>query len=167
MKHQFKAGTSKAGAAVRRRAFAQAYISNGRNGTQAAITAGYSAATAYSAAHRMLKHVEVRALVVEMSAKVEAISGLSAEEVIRANARIVKADPRKFYHPDGTPKTISELDDDSAAAISGVTAAGFAMWDKNRAIDMAMRHLGLYERDNMQRAESLNLQIVLVKPGDR
>ena len=115
----------------------------------------------------MLKHVEVRALVVEMSAKVEAISGLSAEEVIRANARIVMADPRKFYRRDGTLKAISELDDDSAAAISGVTAAGFAMWDKNRAIDMAMKHHGLYERDNTQRAESLNLQIVLVKPGDR
>jgi hypothetical protein len=34
--------------------------------------------------------------------------------------------------------------------------------DKNRALEMAMRHLGLYERDNKQRSENLSLQVVLV-----
>lgn len=37
-----KAGTSRAEAAKRRALFVQAYIANGGNGTQAAITAGYS-----------------------------------------------------------------------------------------------------------------------------
>ncbi len=40
------------------------------------------------------------------------------------------------------------------------------LWDKNRALEMAMKHLGLYGADNVQRPESLALQIVLVKPGD-
>jgi hypothetical protein len=35
-------------------------------------------------------------------------------------------------------------------------------WDKNAAIDKAMKHLGAYERDNAQRSESLELEIVPV-----
>jgi len=35
-------------------------------------------------------------------------------------------------------------------------------WDKNRALEMAMKHLGLYNRDNTQRSENLSLQVVLV-----
>jgi hypothetical protein len=40
---------------------------------------------------------------------------------------------------------------------------GVVPFDKLRALDMTMKHLGLYERDNAQPAENLVLQIVLVK----
>jgi hypothetical protein len=33
---------------------------------------------------------------------------------------------------------------------------------KNAALEKAMRHLGLYNRDNNQRSENLSLQVVLV-----
>lgn len=35
-------------------------------------------------------------------------------------------------------------------------------WDKNAAIDKAMRHLGLFEKDNVQRKEDLVLQVNLI-----
>lgn len=43
--------------------FASAYVDNGFNGTKAAITAGYAEKTAYSQASRLLKNVEVQALI--------------------------------------------------------------------------------------------------------
>lgn len=46
---------------TKQRAFVEAYLSNGFNATQAAITAGYSQKTAYSQGARLLKNVEVRA----------------------------------------------------------------------------------------------------------
>ena len=36
------------------------------------------------------------------------------------------------------------------------------LWDKNAALEKAMKHLGLYGRDNSQRSENLSLQVVLV-----
>ena len=44
---------------VMRKAFADEYIKNGGNSTQAAIAAGYSKKTAYSQGQRLLKVVEV------------------------------------------------------------------------------------------------------------
>jgi hypothetical protein len=37
------------------------------------------------------------------------------------------------------------------------------LWDKNRALEMPLKRLGICERDNAQRSESLALQMVLVK----
>ena len=50
----------------RYRAFAEAYVSNGFNATQAAITAKYSEKTAYSQGSRLLKNVEVQTLISEI-----------------------------------------------------------------------------------------------------
>ena len=61
-----------------------------------------------------------------------------------------------------------ELDDDRAAMISAieVDADGrltrIRLWDKNAALEKAMKHLGLYNRDNTQRSENLSLQVLLV-----
>jgi phage terminase small subunit len=73
-----------------------------------------------------------------------------------------------LFRKDGTPIPIAELDDDTAAIISAieVDADGrltrIRLWDKNAALEKAMRHLNLYDRDNAQRGENLALQVVLV-----
>jgi hypothetical protein len=36
------------------------------------------------------------------------------------------------------------------------------MWDKNQALEKAFKYLGLYERENTQHSENLELQVVLV-----
>ena len=75
----------------------------------------------------------------------------------RLRARIVFCDPRKFFTETGALKAVTELADDSAAALVGVDvievagdAGGMPMltkkvkfWDKIAAIDKAMRYLGL------------------------
>ena len=67
---------------------------------------------------------------------------------------------------DGTPKKMVELDDDTALAISLQGPHGLVPYNKLKVLDMSMRYLGLYERDNLQRDESRNitLNIALVRP---
>lgn len=174
-----KAGTSKAAAEVRRRAFAVAYTSNGRNGTQAAITAGFPPKGAAVAASRMLKEPKIISHIEELTARAETITGLDADRTLREVARVAYSDPRKLYASDGTPRPITELDDDCAAVVAGVEVLeefegrgedrkliGYTkklkLWDKNAALEKAMKFHGLYEKDNSQRGESLAIKIELV-----
>jgi len=54
-----------------------------QNGTQAAIRAGYAPASAYSAAHRLLKKDEIRAAVAERQALVAEELEVTRQEVMR------------------------------------------------------------------------------------
>jgi phage terminase small subunit len=172
---RIKAGNGQAAAAARRGVFVHAYITNGHNATQAAITAGYSAKTAYSQGQRLLKYVEVSGQLADVAQKVAEIAGLTAERTLRESARISYSDPRRLCHADGSLKQIAEMDDDTRAAIAsfeiderkvdGIVVGRttkIKFWDKNRALEMAMKHLGLYNRDNTRRSENLSLQVLLV-----
>jgi phage terminase small subunit len=109
---------------------------------------------------------------------------LSAERVLRELERAIFADPRKLYDERGRLKPIHLLDDDTAAIIASFdveqpTASGRAkgtavsattkvrLHDKLVAIDRAMRHLGLFERDNRQQTNPIALQVNLVSAPQR
>lgn len=181
VKTRAKAGTSKSAAADRRKAFVNAYIANGRNGTQAAITAGFAAKGARVTAVRLLTEPRIAALVAEKVERAQAISGLTLDRTLQEVARLAYFDPRTLYRDDGNLKRPDEWDDDTAAAVASVEAleeyegrgedrelVGYTkkikLWDKNAALDKAMRHLGAYEKDNSQRGPDLALQVVLVGP---
>jgi phage terminase small subunit len=124
--------------------------------------------TINEAASRLLKNSKVAARIAELKVPAILAAGLSTERTLREIARVAYADPRRLFRADGTPIPISELDDDTAAMISAieVDADGrltrIRLWDKNAALEKAMKHLGLYNRDNAQRSENLSLQVVLV-----
>ena len=167
-----EAGHSKAAVEQRRAIFIDAYIANGENATDAAIRAGYSAKTAYSAGGRMLKSVEVKAAIDRRRAELSKKVGLSVERTLREVARLAYSDIRKLYNEDGTLKLPHEWDDDAAAAVAGIEVdelfegtgparewIGYTkkakVFDKNAALDKAMKHHGLYEEDNDQLANAV------------
>ena len=76
---------------------------------------------------------------------------------------IVDTTPTTLYGTDGKENLPHEWDDETAAAMSPRLESGATPHDKNRALDMAFKHLGLYERDNAQRGESLAIQVNIVK----
>lgn len=159
-----KAGTSKESAAKRKKAFAIAYTSNGRNGKQAAIAAGYSPNCAEVTASRLIREPNVRDMIESLTVRAEEITALSADEALRANARVVRFDIRKLYQEDGTPFALRDLDDDTAMALSHMGQHGPVPSDRLRALDMAFKNMGLYEKDNTQRGDSLPvLQVMIVK----
>ena len=50
---------------------------------------------------------------------------LSAERTMREIARLSYFDPRKLFDETGAPLPITELDDDTAAALAGFQTLGF------------------------------------------
>ena len=157
-----KAGTSKSAAIARRKMFAHAYIANGRNGTQAAVTAGFAPGSAQVTASQLLSDPMVRELVDNLTANLQTITELTTERVLRETGRVAFFDRRKLFRPDGTEKHPTEWDDDTAAAISHISATGPVPFDKNAALEKAFKHLGLYERDNTERREDIRIIVELV-----
>lgn len=166
------------------RVFVAEYLKD-RNGTQAAIRAGYSKATAGSQAERLLKKAEICAAVEEGLNRITAKCELSVERTLREVARIAYFDPRRMFREDGSPKELYELDDDTAAAISGLEVLEefegsgpdrikvghvkkYKISDKNSALDKAMKHLGLFEKDNGQAGEAIGRYMLeFVTPGKK
>jgi len=168
-KGRVKPGSSQDNADSRRKAFIEAYLTNGGNASQAAVAAGFSEKTAGAAGSRLLKHVDVSTAIQQRRAQLAQKYELTTESVTRSLAQAVHFDPRKMFREDGSLKPIHELDDDTAAALAGFEVTeekgsgddrgkviGFTKkvkWlDKNTAREQAMKHLGLYLEDNKQKS---------------
>ena len=161
------AGTSQKAAAERRLAFVRAYLINGHNATQAAITAGFSEKTAGSQGFDLLKRPEVQALIQNESERAGKASGLSVDRWIEEVRRLAFCDARQLFDKEGNLKKIHEIDDDTAAAIAGVEAVDLLggtgedrkvvgylkkikLNSKTQALDMAAKHLSLYAPEKHQ-----------------
>lgn len=115
-------------------------------------------------ASKLLASPKVSQRVAELRAKAAEKAVLTEARVLEEIARIGLFDPRKLFNADGSPKSISELDDATAAAIQGVevvTIGGedgvsmvkkYKIADKNSALEKLMKHMGMFEKDNKQRA---------------
>lgn len=153
------------------RVFVAEYIKD-RNGTQAAIRTGYKANSAQEQASRLLSNAMVREAIDAFVIKAEEKAGLTIERTLREVARLAYFDPRKLLNPDGSPKPINELDDETAACLAGMDileqfegtgderqfvgyVKKYKIADKNAALEKAMKHLGLYEKDNEQKSDPL------------
>jgi phage terminase small subunit len=111
----------------------------------------------------MSKDPQIMSMIDQRQRDLEQKVGLSVEKTLQEVARLAYSDPRKYFREDGTFKGLGELDDNAAAAIASIEtdeikADGknigltrkFKMWDKNSALEKAMKFHGLFERDNEQ-----------------
>lgn len=93
---------------------------------------------------------------------------LEIEETLRQLACVLRSDARRLFRPDGSLIPVHELDDATAAAISSIELDDqgrlkkIRLWSKTDAIDKAMRHLGLFEKNNRQQGQNLAIQVNLV-----
>lgn len=129
------------------------------NATQAYIRAGYSEKGASQSAERLLRNAEIKARIAELQERIANRLEITAERVLRETARLAFSDPRKFFNADGSLKPITELDDDTAAALASFESVEkavpggesateqirkFKVWDKTAALGMLGRHLKLF-----------------------
>lgn len=143
----------------KKRRFVDEYLVD-LNATQAAIRAGYSAKTAHSQGPRLLDDVGVKELIADAMAKRSESTKITAERVLQELGRVAFFDPRRLLNADGSPRPISELDDDTAAVLAGMDiqeeyegsgedrrfigyTKKFKLADKVGALNLAMRHLGM------------------------
>lgn len=95
--------------------------------------------------------------------------GLTEERISLEVARLAFFDPRKMFNAKGDPIPISELDDDTAAAIAGLDVLEeyegsgperrlvgyvkkYKIADKNSALERGAKILGMFNKDNAQTA---------------
>ena len=190
MTRKTTAATKKAAAtpkAVRKLApmqsvFVQEYLID-LNATQAAIRAGYSAKTAEQQGYQLLQKPSVQAAIAARQKERGERTSVTADRVLLEAARLALFDPRKLFNDDGSPKGITELDDDTAAAVAGIEVVEqfegsgkdrvfvgylkkYRIADKNSALEKLFRHHGLYERDNEQKTDPLTSLLHAIAGGN-
>lgn len=88
---------------------------------------------------------------------------VTVERVLAEYAKLGFFDPRKLFHEDGKPKNIASLDDETAAALSGLDVQEVYEWnyetetkefvgyvkkyklaDKKGALDSMAKYLGMF-----------------------
>jgi len=163
-----KAGTSKEAAAARKSLFVDAYIANGGNATEAAKTAGYSAKTAGVTGCNLLKDPNVSSAIADRSKAVAKKYELTADLVVKSIVQELTFDPAKLYSAGGQLKEITELDEDTRMALSQVEFEQLGSSDapifvrkykwaqRQGAREQAMKHLGMFEKDNEQKVNPLD-----------
>ena len=109
--------------------FISEYLKNGNNGKQAAIKAGYSKRSAESTASRLLRIEKVRKSIDARKTKAFNLAEVTLERLIHNLIRIAEADPRRLYKENGELKNITEVDDDTAMAISSVDSDEIMEWN--------------------------------------
>lgn len=145
---------------AKQRAFVQEYMVD-LNATQAAIRAGYSVDTANVIASENLAKPYIQEALQEAMAAREQRTEITADRVLKEYARLGFFDPRNLFNPDGSPKEIQELDDDTAAVLAGLDvmeiyegtgenrqfvgySKKYKLADKKGALDSIAKHLGMF-----------------------
>jgi phage terminase small subunit len=116
---------------------------------------GWKDETVWQCASRLSADRKVAARVADLAARALELAGMQAGEVMAEVKRLAFSDIGGIYHPDGRLKKPHELDAATRASVASfeIDKDGkikYRFWDKNAALDKAMRHLGLFEKDNLQ-----------------
>lgn len=137
-----------------------------------AANPGVKLTTAGTEGHNLLKKPEVLAAIAAQREHTAARIELTAERVMLETARIAFFDPRRLFGPDGEPIPVTGLDDHAAAAVAGLEVLEqyegsgderhlvghlkkYKIADKNAALERAAKLLGMFEKDNRQKADPL------------
>jgi phage terminase small subunit len=144
------------------------------NGKQAAIRTGYSEDRAEVTASELLARDDVKEYLILLKKQASEKLQIKGERVLKEYASIAFADIRKYYNQDGNLIPPGELDDEAAAALAGLEVfeefdfnkgskkqtgltKKIKLWNKLQALDSLAKHLGLFEEDNKQKSQDLDL----------
>lgn len=134
---------------LKQKAFVEAYVRNGGNATQAALTAGYSPKTADQQGHALLKNPKVSSA---LSGRIEKVVGkleISTERILQERARLAFYNPMKLAGIQ-TLEQLQALDEDTQRAIQGVDilpdgTLKIKAADKDKSLTALEKINGLYK----------------------
>lgn len=162
---------------ARQEQFVLAYLKTG-HGTDAYraayTTSGMNESTIQREATRLMAHPKIAKRLATIVKPIARKAGLDLEETMAQARRVGQFDIRKCFDAQGRLIPLDLLDEDTAMAIDRVVrdkdsgeVIGYIASERMKALDMAFKYLGLYERDNRQKSDNLALQVVLVQPKPR
>lgn len=157
--------------------FVQEYLKD-LNGTQAAIRAGYSPASAASQASELLKVPKIAAALKAAQDARSERTEVTADRVLRELARIAFSDPAKAYAEDGRLLSVREMPEEARACLAGydVEEGGDSLltrkvkgWNKVDALKLLGQHLGMFKEKvevSGTNGDALTIEVVtLAKAG--
>lgn len=127
------------------------------------------------AAARLVATANVSLRSAQLKREAAQAAGLRAVDVLEEVRRIVFSDVAKLMFADGRVRLPHELEAQTRSAVASFKVDEYGrieykFWDKNAAVEKAMKYLGLFEKDNRQKADPLvalleGLSGNVVKPG--
>lgn len=122
--------------------------------------------------------VKVVSRIKELTDELKERNMVTIERVLAEYAKLGFFDPRKLFNPDGSPKEITDLDDETAAALAGLDVQEvyegtgddrrfvgytkkYKLTDKKSALDSMGKYLGMF-KDNINLTGDLNINVNLV-----
>ena len=153
------------------------------NATRAAIAAGYSDKNADSMGSQLLSNPKVSEEIAKKTGKRMGKLEITADRVLEETARLAFYDPRKFFESDGSLKRVTDLDDDTAMAMSGLEVTELfegtgdqkhaygllkkvKLSSKINALELLGKHLKLFS-DNVEHSGTVGLQLIHSIPQPR
>lgn len=127
-----------------------------KNGTQAAIRAGFSEKTANEQASRLLANVNVASRVRELQEEQETRTEITADFVIQSLKEVALRCM--------TNKPVMEWDYEAKALTQKVNEEGKGVYEfdsqgANRALELLGKHKGIFEVDNKQKQAVIQVNI--------
>jgi len=150
--------------------FVAEFLATG-NLCKSAKASGSKAKNLSQAGNQLLRHADIVAALDELKEEAAKELRASPKTVLQEYARVGFSDIRQIFNEKGQLKPITDLDDDIAAAVSGIKVVTkvsgqdpldveyiheIKLWPKNPALESLSRNLGLFEKDNDQRKLSLS-----------
>lgn len=139
------------------------------NATQAAIRAGYSAASAGSIGSENLKKPEIASRVRAREAERSKRTGINADRVLDELGKLAFVNPTDLIDPE-TGDIRSDISPEDAAAIASVKTRKIAteegtgvekevrLTDKLRALELCGKHLGMF-KDSADISAAVNIAV--------
>ena len=131
--------------------FADEYIRNGGNGTQAAIFANYSAKTAAQQASRLLKDVNVIEYIAQRQAEIDSVNIASLKEIQEFRTRVLRGEEKDQFGLDASLADRHKAAEDLEKALQIKQEQ-----EEKRAAEVAARNAAQYRTDLHELADSFH-----------
>lgn len=155
--------------------FCVEYLRDG-NGTHAAIRAGCTPAGASTTSTRWLAMPKIKAEISRLRSEAGEFAGqVDLTRILAEISKIAFADPAELYGENGELKNPRQMPQHVRAALMGIdvsdinvggetigTIKKVKLNDKNKALDMLMKHMGGYEIDNKQKQTVVQFVVDIV-----
>ena len=105
---------------------------------------------------KLLRNTKVKEYIAEKQQEMQERNKITQDTIIQELAKIALFNIKDIYNEDGTLKKVTELDDDTAKAISGVKILQKAgamkiilskTNDKTKALELLGKHLGMFKEN--------------------
>lgn len=136
---------------VRQANFAENWVKNGGNGTQAAIDAGYAPKSAHVQASRQLKNDKVRKYIEALRAEMWRSDAMTLEEALSLTASIARGEQQKGVRTQGEPDSV-DYEEVHYTYTPNVE-------DRQRSLEHILRVAGAYQPNNDLNRELIKANI--------